>query len=73
MKKINAFQKFLTVSAVLILGYISINAQIITSHQIDSLVGITMKTFDVPGIAVAIVKDDKGYSFQRIWCPLTKY
>jgi CubicO group peptidase (beta-lactamase class C family) len=31
----------------------------ITSHEIDSLVELTMKTFDVPGIAVAVVRDDK--------------
>jgi CubicO group peptidase (beta-lactamase class C family) len=43
----------------LILGTISVNAQIITSREIDSLVEKTLKTFDVPGIAVAIVKDDK--------------
>ncbi|MDQ6844179.1 MAG: beta-lactamase family protein, partial [Bacteroidota bacterium] len=34
-------------------------AQPISSTQIDSLVEKTLKTFDVPGIAVAIVKDDK--------------
>jgi CubicO group peptidase (beta-lactamase class C family) len=59
MKKISLLQKYLAASAILILSFISVNAQIITSHQIDSLVEITMKTFDVPGIAVAIVKDDK--------------
>jgi len=41
-------------------------AQPIASPQIDSLVEKTLKTFDVPGIAVAIVKDgkiihEKGY------------
>ena len=35
------------------------NAQVITSSQIDSLTTLTLKTFDVPGIAVAIVKDGK--------------
>jgi CubicO group peptidase (beta-lactamase class C family) len=59
MKKIILLQKYLAVSAILILSFISVNAQIITSHEIDSLVEITMKTFDVPGIAVAIVEDDK--------------
>src|SRR5436190_19029653 len=34
-------------------------AQAITATQIDSLVELALKTFDVPGIAVAIVKDDK--------------
>ena len=41
-------------------------AQPITSTQVDALVEKTMKAFDVPGIAVAIVKDgkvilEKGY------------
>ena len=37
----------------------SILAQPITSPQIDALVEKTLKTFDVPGIAVAVVKDGK--------------
>lgn len=43
----------------LMLGCIAVNAQVITSAEIDSLVERTLKTFDVPGIAVAIVKDNK--------------
>ena len=35
------------------------NAQIISSAQIDSLAELTLKTFDVPGIAVAVVKEGK--------------
>ncbi|HEX9955617.1 MAG TPA: serine hydrolase [Fibrella sp.] len=35
------------------------NAQIITPQQIDALVQRTLTTFDVPGIAVAVVKDGK--------------
>src|SRR5580658_2484011 len=35
------------------------NAQVITPDSIDRLVERTLETFDVPGIAVAIVKDDK--------------
>ena len=31
----------------------------ITSKQIDSLTELTLKTFDVPGIAVAVIKDGK--------------
>src|ERR1019366_7759028 len=38
---------------------ISLQAQVISSSQIDSLTELTLKTFDVPGIAVAIVKDGK--------------
>ncbi len=36
-----------------------INAQVITSPEIDALAERTLKTFDVPGIAVAVVKDGK--------------
>ncbi|MEJ7588062.1 MAG: serine hydrolase domain-containing protein [Ferruginibacter sp.] len=38
---------------------VSLKAQGISSAQIDSLVERVLKTFEVPGIAVAIVKDDK--------------
>ena len=46
-------------------------AQPITSPQIDALVEKTLKTFDVPGIAVAIVKDgkiilEKGYGVSSL-------
>ena len=42
-----------------------------TSSQIDSLVMLTLKTFDVPGIAVAVVKDGqvihaKGYGVRSL-------
>jgi len=47
-----AFFFFLTVNSVA-------HAQVITPDSIDRLVERTLKTFDVPGIAVAIVKDDK--------------
>jgi CubicO group peptidase (beta-lactamase class C family) len=55
--------KYLIVSYLVIILFI-LNlkcgySQVITSNEIDSLVELTMKTFDVPGIAVAIVKDDK--------------
>jgi CubicO group peptidase (beta-lactamase class C family) len=35
------------------------NAQTLTETEIDNLVERTLKTFDVPGIAVAVVKDGK--------------
>jgi CubicO group peptidase (beta-lactamase class C family) len=49
----------------------SIQAQVISADSIDRLVERTLKTFDVPGIAVAIVKDDKmifakGYGFASL-------
>jgi len=48
-----------------------ISAQPITSSQIDTLVERTLKTFDVPGIAVAVVKDgkiihEKGYGVSSL-------
>jgi CubicO group peptidase (beta-lactamase class C family) len=43
----------------LILGTLAVHAQTITSEEVDALVERTLRTFDVPGIAVAIVKDDK--------------
>jgi CubicO group peptidase (beta-lactamase class C family) len=50
---------------------VSIFAQPLTSDQIDALVERTMKTFDVPGIAVAVVKDgkiihEKGYGVRSL-------
>jgi CubicO group peptidase (beta-lactamase class C family) len=49
----------------------SLIAQPITSPQIDSLVEKTLQTFDVPGIAVAVVKDGKvihakGYGLRSL-------
>lgn len=49
-------------------------AQQITSAGIDALVERTLKTFDVPGIAVAIVKDgkvihSKGYGVRTLGSP----
>ncbi len=46
-------------------------AQVFTSQQIDSLTEKVLKTFDVPGIAVAVVKDGKvihakGYGVQSL-------
>lgn len=46
-------------------------AQVLSSRQVDSLVEKTLKTFDVPGIAVAIVKDgkvihSKGYGVRSL-------
>jgi len=59
MKKMNQFRNRLISFAFLMLGCFAVNAQIITSAGIDSLVERTLKTFDVPGIAVAVVKDNK--------------
>ncbi|MES2378348.1 MAG: serine hydrolase [Bacteroidota bacterium] len=53
--------KFRTLSVLVILSALKINnaAAQLKPAQIDSLVLKTLKTFDVPGIAVAVVKDDK--------------
>lgn len=44
----------------------SSRAQVLTTKQIDSLVALTMRTFQVPGVALAVVKDgqlvcEQGY------------
>ena len=57
--------------AFLMLGCFAVNAQVITSAEIDTLVARTLKTFDVPGIAVAVVKDNqvihsKGYGVRSL-------
>jgi CubicO group peptidase (beta-lactamase class C family) len=59
MNKSNWLRIRIFISVFLVLGTISITAQTISSVEIDSLVQRTMRTFDVPGIAVAVVKDDK--------------
>lgn len=38
---------------------VALTAQVITSAQIDSLTELTLKTFDVPGISVGVIKDGK--------------
>jgi CubicO group peptidase (beta-lactamase class C family) len=58
--------KLIFISVLILVFPTGIFAQALTTPQIDALVEKTMKTFDVPGIAVAIVKDgkvilEKGY------------
>ncbi len=48
-----------TVLFLFLAAFTTSKAQVITPDSIDRLVERTLKTFDVPGIAVAIVKDDK--------------
>ena len=69
MSKLISFKFFLTLS--LSFAAAQLNAQILTSKQIDSLVEKTLTTFDVPGIAVGIIKDGKlihakGYGVRSI-------
>ena len=63
--------KKIILTTLVLLLVISVYSQPITSPQIDSLVNLTMKVFNVPGIAVAVVKDDKvihlkGYGVSSI-------
>ena len=69
--KIHLIACYLVFLALFFLNQTRINGQVISSHEIDSLVELTMKTFEVPGIAVAVVKDDqvihmKGYGFRSL-------
>ena len=55
----------------LILSCLPVYSQIITSNEIDSLVEKTLTTFNVPGIAVAVVKDGsvihvRGYGVRSL-------
>jgi CubicO group peptidase (beta-lactamase class C family) len=59
MKRNNQTLINLIIFVFLILSCLSVESQIITSHEIDSLVARTLATFDIPGIAVSIVKDGK--------------
>ena len=57
MKKID-IQKILVISLLLVSCSIA-NAQVLDSAAIDKLVERSMKAFDVPGIAVGVIKDGK--------------
>ena len=68
MKKLNSV---LLLLIFLLVDIASTHAQVITSAEIDNLVERTLKTFDVPGIAVAVVKDgkvihSKGYGVRSL-------
>ena len=61
-------RRFILVTICISAVFSEVHAQVITPDSIDRLVDRTLKTFDVPGIAVAIVKDDKmifakGYGY----------
>lgn len=54
--------KYLSVLLVfLVFNITTVHSQALSPAQIDSLVEVTMKTFDVPGMAVAVLKDGKIY------------
>src|SRR5699024_4219049 len=53
------------------LGSLPVFAQGLSPHQIDSVVEKTMKTFNVPGMAVSVIKDgeivsEKTYGIRSI-------
>jgi CubicO group peptidase (beta-lactamase class C family) len=57
--------------SLLLVCAVSADAQVLNSTQIDSLVNKTLSTFNVPGIAVGVVKDGKliharGYGVRSI-------
>lgn len=53
-------KKVLILSVAVLFGIsFSAGAQVISSSQVDSLTELVLKTFDVPGIAVGIIKDGK--------------
>jgi CubicO group peptidase (beta-lactamase class C family) len=54
----NIFQK-LTVVIIILTAYGISSAQALSGEAIDSLVERSMKAFDVPGIAVGVIKDGK--------------
>ena len=53
--------KTVSLLLIFILLQASVIGQALSSFQIDSLVQKTMQTFDVPGMAVAVLKDGKIY------------
>lgn len=71
MKKVNHYISIL----LLFMGSASIaSAQALTSGEIDILAERTLKIFDVPGVAVAIIKDgkvihSKGYGVRSLESP----
>ncbi len=71
MKSFRFLLRSIFLTGFLVLITSAIFAQGISSHDIDDLVEKTMKSFNVPGIAVAVVKDDKivhmkGYGVSSI-------
>ncbi|MFM2326505.1 MAG: hypothetical protein RIR31_707, partial [Bacteroidota bacterium] len=49
----------ITITILLLVNAFTSTSQVITSAQIDSLAELTLKTFDVPGIAVGVIKEGK--------------
>lgn len=71
MKKFTTSLKLFLISALFVIFSIQAKAQPLSPVQIDKLVEKTMAAFNVPGIAVAIVKDgkvihSKGYGLRSL-------
>lgn len=71
MKRTNPISNLLILCLFPVIGFSSLKAQQLTSKEIDNLAERTLKTFDVPGIAVAVVKDGrvihaKGYGVRSL-------
>lgn len=69
--KLPSLLKFKILIGLLLCSGVSLQAQILSSNQIDSLVEKTLTTFNVPGIAVSVIKDGriihlKGYGVRSI-------
>ncbi|MEA5004827.1 MAG: serine hydrolase [Rikenellaceae bacterium] len=71
MKSFQYLSCVIIAAGLFIFSTATLYAQGISSHDIDNLVEKTMQSFNVPGIAVAVVKDDKivhmkGYGVSSI-------
>jgi len=71
MKKFTTSLKLLLISSLFVIFSLQATAQPLSPVQIDKLVEKTMAAFNVPGIAVAIVKDgkvihSKGYGLRSL-------
>ena len=71
MKSFQNLSRLFLTAAILLFYNLNLFAQGISSNDIDNLVQKTMQAFNVPGIAVAVVKDDKivhmkGYGVSSI-------
>ena len=69
--KFTSFKNTLYLSVLFSIVAVKTQAQVLTAKQIDSVVNKTLTTFNVPGIAVGIVKDGKlihakGYGIRSI-------
>ncbi len=71
MRKTNLIKVAVLLLSIYSINGLSLKTQVITSKEIDSLVEKTKQTFEVPGIAVAVIKDgtvihSKGYGVRSL-------